>query len=90
MKTEKEIREQIQLRLNKYNAREFTYIEIVYELQEFCKELQTEALSQNDLSGRSELLVNFLTWYVHNSDYGKIHEPIKAIVDDFIKLTNSH
>lgn len=48
------------------------------------------ALSQHDVSGQSELLVNFLTWYVHNSDYGKIHEPIKAIVDDFIKLTNSH
>ena len=40
-----------------------------------------------DVSGRSELLVNFLTWYVHNSDYDST-EPIKAIVDDYIRLTN--
>jgi len=53
-------------------------------------EAKLKALSQHDVSGRSEQLVNFSTWYVHNSDYGKIGEPIIAIVDDFIKLTNCH
>lgn len=46
MKTEKEITEQIKYELNEYNSRKLTYIEVVYNLKEFCKELQNEVLEE--------------------------------------------
>ena len=45
MTNEKTIREFIQNKLNEKARRELTYIELVYYLQEFCKELQIEAIN---------------------------------------------
>jgi hypothetical protein len=45
MTDEKTIREFIQNKLNEKSRRELTYIETVYDLQEFCKHLQTEAIN---------------------------------------------
>ena len=45
MKSEKEIREFIHKKVNQKDRGEITYIELVYTLQRFCKELQAEAIN---------------------------------------------
>lgn len=45
MKDEKTIREFIQNKVNDKDQNRITYIELVYDLQEFCKNLQTEAIN---------------------------------------------
>lgn len=45
MTNEKTIREFIQNKLNKRDSKELTYVEVVYDLQEFCKELQKETIN---------------------------------------------
>ena len=45
MTDEKTIREFIQNKVNDKDQNRLTYIDLVYDLQEFCKHLQTEAIN---------------------------------------------
>lgn len=89
MKPEKEIREQIQVKLNKYNAGQLRYVDIVYELQEFCKKLQLQSLIQNDVIGRIELLVEFAKFIQHKKNNGLDFDCVQRGVGDFLKQLNS-
>ena len=40
MESEKNIRETIQIKINEYNSTNMPYIDLVYDIQEFCKSLQ--------------------------------------------------
>ena len=41
----------------------------------------------SDVSGQ---LVDFLTWYIHESEFSKNTYSIKLIVDEYLKSTNLH
>jgi hypothetical protein len=41
----------------------------------------------SDVSGQ---LVDFLTWYIHESEFSKDTYSIKLIVDEYLKSTNLH
>jgi hypothetical protein len=45
MTNEKTIREFIQNKVNDKDQNRLTYIDLIYDLQEFCKHLQTEAIN---------------------------------------------
>jgi len=47
-------------------------------------------LRQPDVSGRSELLVSFLKWYVKDEMMRKEKELITSIVERYLNETNSH
>jgi hypothetical protein len=42
------------------------------------------------LSNVSGELVDFLTWYIHKSEFSKDTYSIKFVVDEYLKSTNFH
>lgn len=42
------------------------------------------------ISDVSEQLVDFLTWYIHKSEFSKDTYSIKLIVDEYLKSNNLH
>ena len=67
------------------------------DVLDFMKDASIEKLKQvnnnivlADVSGRSELLVSFLKWYVKDEMMRKEKELITSIVERYLNETNSH
>lgn len=59
------------------------------EIDEALKQVKNNIVLP-DVSGRSELLVSFLKWYVKDEMMRKEKELIVSIVERYLNETNSH
>ncbi len=58
---------------------------MVDTINQLEKENENLKLRISDVSGQ---LVDFLTWYIHESEFSKDTYSIKLIVDEYLKSTN--
>lgn len=82
MRTQKDITEYIQLQINKYNdkGQKYPYIDLVYNLQEFCKDLQKEAVEE--VSNRNSILERAFEWICK----GEVGASSKTILFHFMGM----